>query len=117
MEEHAAKDNILEMIEMLVELKLYVKGILNAHLHLHLSLFLGLFDIAVVMQDCEIDLLYNCGLEVAVHDCADEVADSACDPVECLILLLEVRELELEGFCFGQDASRLELLGKRVELG
>jgi hypothetical protein len=54
MEENATKYDILQMIEMLVELKLNMKTILNTDLHFHLGDCLGFFNIAVVMENCKI---------------------------------------------------------------
>jgi hypothetical protein len=116
-EEHAAQDHVLEVVEVLVELKLDVEAVLDAHLHFHLGGLLGLLHVTVVVQDREVSLFADGGFHVAVHDGPDEVPDPPGDTVEGLILLLEVGEPELEGLGFCQDAGGLQFFLKGVELG
>lgn len=105
------------MVEVLVKLKLDMQAVFNADLHFHLRGGLCLLHIAVVMQDCEIILLYYSCLHIPIDNNSDKIPDSACNTIEGLVLFLEVGELEFKDLVLGQDASRFEFLRQRVELG
>lgn len=111
MKQYSSNDDVLQVIEMLIELKLYVQAVLNPHFHLHFRLLLCALHIAVVVQNCKIDLLYDRRLQIPIHDRPNEIADSSCNTIESLILLLEIGELKFECFILCQDACRFKLLG------
>lgn len=93
------------MVKVLIELELDVKAVLDTYLHFHLSNLLGLLHVAVIVQHCEIDFLDHGQLHVAGDCDAHKVSHSARDSVECLVLFLEIGELELKALGLGQDAG------------
>lgn len=106
MEQHSAFNDVFQVIEMFIELKLNMKTILDTYLHFHLLNFLGLFHIAVVMQYSEIWLFNDCGFHVPVDNYSNEVSHSPSNAVECFIFLLEICKFEFETFSFSQYACR-----------
>lgn len=104
-EQYFAENHILQMIEVLIKLELNVQAVLNSNLHFHLRDLLGLLHVAIVVQNCEVNFLDHGQLHVAGDRDAHEISNSPCDPVECLVLFLEIRELEFEALGFGQDAG------------
>ena len=99
------------MVEMLVELELNMQAIFNPHLHLHLSHCLSLFSVVIVVHNCEVNFLGHCGLHVSVDKGSNEIPDPSCNPIEGLILFLEVGKFEVELFFLSQDACGLKLFG------
>jgi hypothetical protein len=88
-------DTILQVIKAFVILEIYMETLLDAHLHFHRDHFFGLFDGLVRQKDGEVDLFAYCGFVVSVDRRPDEVSYSSGDPVEGLVLFLEIGELEL----------------------
>lgn len=95
---------------MLIELKLNMKTVFNTDFHFHLCLCLSLFYIAIVVHDCKINLFGYGGFHVTVDYCSDEISDSSCNTIKCLIFLFKVRELELELSVFGEETCGFQLL-------
>lgn len=113
----SAHNDISQMVEGFVVLKVDVKAILNTDLHFHGDHFSALFDFLVRQQHSKIDLLGDRELVVFSGNHPDEVSHTTCDAIEGFILLFEVGELKLEGFGFGKNACGFEFLGERCELG
>lgn len=105
MEANPAHDDVPEVVEGLVVLEVDVQAVLNAYLHLHRDHLLSVLYIATRQQHREVYLLHYAYL--TVHNHSDEVPHSPSNPVERLVLLLEVRELELVTLSLHHDARWL----------
>ena len=110
MEHDLAHDHVLQMVEVLIEFKLDVQTVLDPHFHFHCCDGLRLLRIVVVVHNREVHFLRNHRLHVPIDEGSDEVSDSACNPIEGFVFLLEIGELEGELFVFCKEPSRLEFL-------
>ena len=115
MEVDSSNDDVSEMVERFIVFKIDMETILDSHFHLHRNNFSCPFDFFVRQQNCKVSLFNN--IEFTSYNNSDKISHSTSNPVECLILLFEIREPELESFVLGQDASRLQLFRQRCELG
>ena len=113
----ASDDDVPQVVEGLVVLEVDVQAVLNPHFHLHRHHLSLTLHALIRQQHCEVLLLRRGEFVVLQHDHPDEVAHSAGDAVEGLVLLLKVGELELVGLVLGHDAGGLHFLGERGELG
>ena len=86
---------------MFIELKLNMETVLNSYFHFHLCDLLGLFNIAVIMQDCKINLLDHSQLHITGDCNTHKISYSACNSIEGFVLFLEIGELEFEALGFG----------------
>lgn len=103
------------MVEVLIELELNVKAVLDTHFHLHLGDCLGLLSVVVVVHDCKINFLGDCGFHVPVDEGPDEIPDPTCDSIKSFVFFFEVGELEVELSVFSKNAGRFKFFGERVE--
>lgn len=111
MEVNSADDDVFEVVEGFVVLKINMKALVDPHLHFHRD-HLAFLDICVRQQDSEVVFFSYCSLIVAIDRHANKVSNSARNPVESLIFLLEIRKLKFVCLVFRQYSRRLEFFGE-----
>ena len=116
MEEYPTNNNILQVIEMLIKLKLNMQAILNPNFHFHLSFLLSFFHITIKMQDRKINLLDDGSFHITVDCGPNKISDSPSNTIKCLILFLKVRELEFEWFVLSEYTSRFKFFREWMKL-
>jgi hypothetical protein len=104
MEVDSANNDIFQMIERFIILKVNVKAIFNTHLHLHRDDFCLSFDWLIWQQYSEISFFDY--IELPCYNDSNEVADSTCDTIECFVVFFKIWKLELVLFIFAEDACR-----------
>ena len=92
-----------------------MQAVLNTHFHLHRYHLFRLLQLIMILHYRKVKFFSDGSFYIPVHNHPDKVPYTPSNPIESLILLLEVWELEFECFVLGEEPCWLQFFGEGVK--